>query len=186
MIDPRAVLDPGERVLWQSSPGAGRLFLSVLPLLLRDIAFLLVLGFALYAGGAEAGLASRALCVALIALFGWLLVRHLRAAFAAGVSHYLITDSRIVLIMPRSNPAPFVILRRMPMDADERHRSRWLKGTPSIGRNTRGRATIRLPYEHYRQRSKSYPDMAYRTDTVRLHAVTDPDRAVALIGQSGG
>lgn len=181
----RAALELGERVLWHSRPGAVRLVLSVAPRLARDMVFLLVIGFACYAGWRETATVPRLLLVALVLFIVWLLIRNLREATAASVSHYLITDRRIVLLTPRADPKCVVILPRAPTDVAERHRSRWIDGQPLVDRIAGGRATICIRYEHYRPRSINYPQMVYRSNVVRLYAVTDSVRAIDLIGRLG-
>ena len=178
----RDALQPGETVLWHSQPGAGRLFLSVVPRLLRDTVFLTLLVFAIYAGWHQTTAPAQLLCAALVLFLCWLLIRNLHEGAAARVSHYLITDRRLILLTPRAAPKRFVILARMPKDVAERHRANWFKDVPISGQVSGGRATIRVRYEAWMSRStQNYPEKAYRTRTICLYAVADPERAVEAI-----
>jgi hypothetical protein len=180
----RAVLAPSEQVLWHSHPGAGRLFVSVVPRLLRNIVFLAVTAFAIYAGWQETQMPARVLCVLIALLLIYLSIAALREGIAAGVSHYLVTDRRIIRLTPRAGQKLFVILPRVRGDMEKRHSSNCLSGTPTIGRIGAGRATIAIPYDEWRSRSiNNYPDKVYRTRTVRMYAVAEPARAVEAIAQ---
>ena len=181
----RAGLLPDERVLWHSRPGAGRLFLSVVPRLIRDVVFLSVIGFSLYAGGwQEATPTSRIACALLVPFLVWLLFINLREGTGARVSHYLLTDRRLILMTPRAWSPRFTVLPRKPSDIEKAHHSFWFDGEPQRGSITNGRATIRVRYEGYMAKSTvNYPEKAYRSRTLRLYAVDDPDQAIAMIVQ---
>lgn len=180
----RAVLEPGERIRWHGQPGAGRLFLSVVPALIRDVVFLTVLGFGFYAGWGARLTPYYLIAIATYVFLVWLLFRNVREGTAAGVSHYLVTDRRIILLTPRASPKLFVLLPRLPKDWAERRRTAWLDGRPVVGRIAGGRATIRLRYEAWMSKSiNNYPEKAYRSRTIRMYGVTQPDRAIAAIAQ---
>ncbi len=178
----RAGLLPDERVLWHSCPGAGRLFLSVVPRLVRDLIFLSVIAFGIYAGGwREADTTARVIIALVVVILIWSLASALREGTSARSTHYLVTDRRILLLAPRG--WSFVILPWMPKDVAERHRLAWLDGAPEHGPVHDGRGTLRIRYQAWMQRSRNYPDMVYRSRMIRLYAVIDPDKAVEMIAQ---
>ena len=185
----RQLLEPGERLLWHSQPGARGLFLSVLPRLLRDLVFLalVVAALALAWRGQVA-----AQNLAIVALLGVVLLyslfREIREATAARISHYLITDRRLIIILPRMKMGTRSITRGR---REEPYDSAGLPalsiaGPAASGRSHEGRATLTVPVRGYVPVPSGTGASVerYRTFPLKLIAVADPEAALAALRPS--
>jgi hypothetical protein len=185
----RQVLEPGERLLWHSEPGARGLFLAVLPRMLRDLVFLAFVLAGLYFSPLDHTAPRNLLILALLGLFLlYLLFREVREATASKVSHYLITDRRLIVILPRAWKGNRSVLRTSD---GRRYDSGGFPilttfGSAKSGRIRGGRATLTVPVSGYvpvpYQTGASIE--GYRTFPLKLIAVADPEAALAALGPS--
>src|SRR6478672_5757602 len=181
----RSELEPDERLLWHSQPGARGLFFSVLPRLLRDLVFLSLVVAAILFGWERTNDGARAIVILFALFLLYSLFREIRETTAAKISHYLITDRRLIIILPRVWMGNRSILRGQ---RPSRYDASGLPTLTTAGRATSGklrsgRATITVPVRGY----ITVPSHAgggvegYRTFTLKLIAVTEPDAALALL-----
>jgi hypothetical protein len=179
----RALLEPGERVLWHSQPGARGLFLSVLPRLLRDLVFLALVVVAILLGWERTNESARGIVILLALFLLYSLFREVREMTAARVCHYLVTNRRLVVILPRGTEGtrsyPF---DRLSTALDSRGRTiASVSGTASHGKVREGRATVTVPVRGYITVSRNAARKGYRTWPLRLIAVAEPEKAVAAL-----
>lgn len=175
----RDALEPGERVLWHSHPGAGALFLSLLPRMLRDLAFLaLAVAALLLVRPGEVQPWNLAILFALVIFLSWSLYREWREATASKVSHYLITDRRLVWILPRAEGRKLWSIWQPSERTEDPELARII--AVDLGRVRAGRATVRIRLKSFVKGRNS--DVRFWVKTrVRLHGVTEPEKAVQLL-----
>jgi len=180
--------EPGERLLWHSRPGARGLFLSVLPRLLRDLCFIAIAVTALIFGWNRSEAGPRMVVVALILFLLWSLFREVREATAAKISLYLITDRRLIVILPRVRMGNRTITRAPregPYDSAGLP-ALSIAGPATSGRLREGRANLIVPVRGYIP--VPYQTGAnierYRTFPLKLIAVADPEAALAALRPS--
>jgi hypothetical protein len=175
--------EPGERLLWHSRPGPRGLFISVLPRLLRDLAFLAFAGAALALGWGRTDAGPRIIVIALILFLLWSLFREARDASAAGVSRYLVTDRRLIVIQPRGAEGTRSYPHgRLGAALDSRGRAiASLHGPATLGKVRNGRATVTVPVRGYVTTSRNSARKGYRCWAVKLLEVAAPDKAVAAL-----
>jgi hypothetical protein len=172
----RLVLDPEERVLWRSRPGARALFLSVLPRLIRDLVFLAFVATALVLAR-QTEVRNLAIVALLVPILLWSLWRGLREATATPVSYYMITDQRLIISLPRAARAVQSINLRGQRVKDPAL-TRILEVDRRAIRN--GRATIRLRIKAFVMGRNSNVRF-WMKSWLKLHGVTEPDEAVRLL-----
>jgi hypothetical protein len=179
----RALLEPGERLLWHSPPGTRGLFLSVLPRLLRDLFFLAVAIAALLLGWSQTNDSARIVVILLALFLVWSLFGEAREATAARISHYLVTDRRLLVILPRGAEG----IRSYPHGRlgtalDSRGRTiASINGPATHGKLRGGRATVTVPVRGYVTLSRNAARKGYRSWTVKLRDVAEPGKAVTAL-----
>lgn len=175
------VLEPGERVLWHSQPGAGALFLSVVPRMLRDLVFLAAVLFALLAARpGEIAPWNLALIAGLAALLLWLLYCESREATASAVSHYLITDRRLLSILPRAWDMKVRSVWQSPVRNGDRTLARIVAVRHGAIRG--GRATVRIKLRDFTGGINTNVRV-WGTRRLGLYGVSEPETAVQLLGK---
>lgn len=190
------LLDKGERVVWHGQPGARALFFSELPRL-AVIALLLGLALALLLLSLTAPFGvmwEAALLFSLLtALAGWRLHRAWREAKGAAVSHYVITNRRLILILPcialLKGPLSIQLRRAGLEDRDD---TLFLAGAKRIGRVRDGRSTVHVmaqgviggclfSFRFGWRFASPYSGRSRRLYGFDLIDISDPDEVLALL-----
>lgn len=194
----RAALTPDEHVLWHSQPGAMSLFLDTVPRIVRDvICLVLVIAGAIlnwnqradpvalttYRQTSNSMLAMTIGLAVLAAILACVLIGSIRRALSAKISHYVITETRLIFILPRDYRVPYVFRRRGGAENADRTRP-ILVDAVTRGEMRGTRATVRFSaVGDFRIQLRYTSVIRYRTMPFKMIAVTDPDAAVALLGK---